>query len=301
MSTLANNITPDRIVNAIMMDRKFNGYNLLVEGAKDQKLYGKFISKDATRIISTDGKYKMRSAWEKLDERGITNKFAIRDADFIRVRDKYISDYDKDIFLTDRHDSECMIIDSPCFDIFLETILTEEQHGKVKQAYPDLKSILEEQIYNLGCLKLANKIDSLGLVFKPKQSSGKNIDFTKFIDTKSMLFKSNKDLINAVINYSINKVEKGTIKSLDDIETSLNKVIDLELPLSEIVHGHDFAELIYILLRKKFKFNLNLINNSDNVETLLTMSYDTKFFEQTNLYLELKRFSDERSIQIFSF
>ncbi|EHR0555776.1 hypothetical protein [Vibrio parahaemolyticus] len=301
MSTLARNMTPERIVNAVMMDKKFEGYRLFVEGKKDLKLYGKFISNNATRIIITDGKYKMRDVWTLLEKREFTKKFAIRDADFIRVRGKFIDNFDSDIYLTDQHDSECMIINSPSFHLLFSSILTEEQVNRVYSKFPNLKSSLEDLIYKLGCLKLANKIDSLGLIFKPKKPGDKNLDFTKFIDPKTMKFKSDKDLIQSSINYSINKVDKGTIKSFDDIKSSYDKVFSLNLEKSEIIHGHDFAEIIYVLIRKHFKFNINLINDSDNVETLLTMLYDSKHFQDTNLYRDLKTFSDKNAIDIFSF
>lgn len=300
MSSLPKLITPERIVNAVLMNKNHEGYNLFVEGRKDVMLYGQFTNKDNIKLILTDGKYKMRKVWSLLEENGYENKLAVRDADFIRVRDNYIYDYDDKFFITDYHDSECMIINSPTFDKFLSIILTEQQYNNLTNRYPALKETLEQLIYNLGCLKLANKLDKLGLVFKPKRSNEKNLDFSKFISTKTLNFKGNKELIQAVVNYSVNKVEHGTIKNISAIEQSLNKVLKANHPASEIVHGHDFSEMIYFLIRKHLKLNIAMINSSENVETMLTMSYDSQDFKSTNLYIAMNKIDSNENIGIFS-
>lgn len=301
MSVLTTNLTPQRIANATLMDKTFLGYRLFVEGKKDVDLYGKFTSKEDIKIIMTDGKYKMREVWRLLENEEFTNKLAIRDADFIRISGKFSNSYSDNIFITDYHDSECMIINSPTFNVFMQTVLSQEQQQKVNEKFPDLKNNLENLIYRLGCLKLANKIDNLGLTFKPKGINDKRLDFTKFIDTRSMSFKGEVDLIKAVINFSINKVKKDSIKSFDEIVDSFNFILSKNYPKSEIIHGHDFSEVIYVLIRKCFKFNIDITNNSNNVETLLTMAYDSKHFQNTNLYKSLNTFNLKKSANLFFF
>lgn len=301
MPVLTKNITPERIANATLMDKNFLGYRLFVEGKKDVGLYRKFTSKEDIKIIMTDGKYKMREVWRLLENKEFKNKLAIRDADFIRISGKFSNGYSDNIFITDYHDSECMIINSPTFNVFMQTVLSHEQQQKVNEKFPDLKNHLENLIYRLGCLKLANKTDNLGLTFKPKGISDKRLDFTKFIDAKSMSFRGDNDLITAVINFSINKVKKDSIKPFDVIVDSFNSILSKNHPKSEIIHGHDFSEIIYVLIRKCFKFNINITNDSDNVETLLTMAYDSQYFQNTNLFKSLNAFNLKNSANLFSF
>lgn len=293
-------ITPSRIANSIMQDISPSEYYLLVEGVKDLNVYPPFINKDAVDVKPTFGKYKMRDVWEILEQRDFKNKLAIRDADFIRVRDNFDENYFQNFFITDTHDSEGMIFNTPTFEKVLSSILTVTQYDKVIENFPNLKDNIKKLAYMLGCLKLANKLDSLGLVFKPSSEKGKRFDYSNYINVKDFSYKSDDELITTSINFSMNRVkEKNQIKDFDTIKSSYEKVINVNHPIDEIVHGHDLSEILYLLLRKHFKFNIKVIKDSDSIEMMWAMSYDSMHFKKTNLYKEMNSFNEKNKLGLF--
>ncbi|CZF83985.1 hypothetical protein GCE9029_04124 [Grimontia celer] len=292
-------ITPDRIANSIMQDTNDSKYYLLIEGVKDLNVYPQFFNKELIEPKVTFGKYKMRDVWEILEGRGFTDKIAIRDADFIRVRGNYQEDFHPNFFITDTHDSEGMIVKTPTFEKVLEQMLGLERKQTLMEKFPNLKCHIKDLAYKVGCLKLANKLDRLGLVFKPQKANGKKLDFTKFVDVKSFTFIDDTALIQTAINYSINKVEdKGSIKTQEEIHSSLEKVIALDFPIDEIVHGHDLSELTYILIRKHLKINNDMVNSGDNIEKLWAMSYDSMYFKKSELYTKIDDFTKQKDLGI---
>ncbi|MEZ8157050.1 hypothetical protein ACED66_12495 [Vibrio splendidus] len=299
-NSMQQHITASRIANSVLQDKSNKGFFLFVEGVKDLNVYPQFINQSYVKIEPTYGKYKMREVWEILESRNFHNKIAIRDADFIRIRGNYNKDYHSHFFITDAHDSECMIVNSPTFEKVIDSALSIEHSSNIKSKFPDLKFDIKQICYQLGCLKLANKLDNLGLTFKPKNVKDKGLDFSKFIECKTFKYNSDTALIQSVINYSINKVEKGSIKNESEIRCSFDKIVNKKHPLDEVIHGHDLSQVMYLLVRKHFKYNNNLITSGDNVESLWAMSYDSSYFKDTSLYKNIYSLTNSLDIPLFS-
>lgn len=284
---MENCITPQRIANSIGLDSNFKGVYLLVEGIKDIKLFGKLLNDSDCKIKPTFGKYEMREVYEILTNRGFLNKVGIRDADFLRIKenDKFDPNYCHQIFPTDCHDLEGMIIIAEAFDDFIRTIVDSSHLADFQSKNGKLREVIYDLCYAIGCLRLANRRCDLGLSFKPKKPEGRKLKFKKFICEKTFTYLGDQKLINSVIEYSTNRGSK--IQTPANIQKCLTKVWDEKHSPCEIVNGHDLTQVLFILLKKGLKCSSKTLQNSDCIEEMLALAYHFKHFEKTNLYAKI--------------
>lgn len=279
-------ITPERIANSIMMDRRFRGH-ILVEGAKDLKVYTKFFNREQVKLTQTFGKYKMREAFLILSERHYMNKFAIRDADFLRISGnvKYIEDYRDDIYATDGHDSEVMMLTVNALEDMISVAVDVDVFEKFeKKLGQSFRSRIITLAYQVGCLRLANKRCSLGLSFKPATPDGNRIKFKKFICDKNFTIDLDQ-MIHIVIEYSKNRgnvvSDRQTIKAMHE------EALKSDHTQLEVINGHDIAEIICVLMSVGAKCKSHIFQNPDRVEEALALSFDRDKFRRTQLYGEI--------------
>ncbi|GAA06607.1 hypothetical protein CTM83_00265 [Photobacterium leiognathi subsp. mandapamensis] len=297
---MKNHMTPSRIANSIQQDSDFLGYNILVEGETDIKLYKKLACQNISKLKVTFGKEKMRDTYNILSERGFTRVIGIRDADFIRLNDngKYDPEYSLNIFITDSHDSEGMIIQSQAFDDFLLEVSNEDNIINFNKKYGCVREHLYKLSYPLSCLRFANKKYDLGLAFKPVRPEGNQLKFKKFICDKTLTYLGHEKLINTVIEYSKNR--GSDIKDRDFILTKLASVIELGLDENEMTNGHDLAEILFILCKKGLKSSNEGLKGGSSVESMLRLSYNKEYFALTELYKRLNQWQENNEVNIFT-
>ncbi|MEC6881744.1 DUF4435 domain-containing protein [Photobacterium piscicola] len=297
---MQDHMTPSRIANSIQQDSDFAGFSILVEGETDIKLYGKLACRNISKLKVTFGKKQMRDTYNILCERGFFRVVGIRDADFIRLNNnnKYDPDYSQNIFLTDHHDSEGMVIQSQAFDDFLLEISKEDNVNSFQQKYGCTRNYLYDLTYPLACLRLANKKFDLGLAFKPASPEGNSLKFKKFICEKKLVYLGNTKLINTVVEYSTNR--GSNIKDRDVILEKLLSIMDLGLPVNEIANGHDLAEILFIICKKGLKSSNESLKGASSVESMLRLSYNKEYFALTELYKRLDTWQKSQNINMFT-
>ena len=293
-------MTPARIANSIQQDSDFIGFNILVEGETDVKLYRKLSCRELGKIKVTFGKKKMRDIYEILNERGFSRVIGIRDADFIRLKDdnKFDSGYPLNIFLTDNHDSEGMILQSQAFDDFLLEVSKEETLKHFENKYGCAREYLYYLSFPLACLRFANKKFNLGLAFKPANPEGNTIKFKKFICDKKLIYLGHDKLVNTVMEYSKNR--GSDIANRDEILVKLRSVISLQLPIYELANGHDLAEILFIICKKGLKSSNESLKGASSVESMLRLSYSKEYFYLTDLFKQLLIWQKSQGINIFT-
>ena len=280
---MEQHITPERIANSIMLDRRFRGH-ILVEGAKDLKVYAKFFNREQVKLTQTFGKYKMREAFSILSERNYMSKFAIRDADFLRVSGnaKYDESYQDDIYVTDGHDSEVMMVTVNALEDMLSVAVDVDALESLEERLgQSFRSWLFTLAYQVGCLRLANKRGALGLSFKPATQDGNRIKFKKFICGKNLTIDLDQ-MIHIVWEYSKNRgvevADRQVIKAKYE-ETYKNNHANLE-----VINGHDIAEITCILASIGAKCKSQIFQHPDRVEEALALSFDRDKFRRTQLF-----------------
>lgn len=298
---MESSMTPQRIANAILLDKTFAGYYLLVEGKKDIILYRKFINRDSCKLKPTFGKYKQREVYDILEDKGFKNKLGIRDADFIRMPNnpKFNKKYNKSIFLTDYHDSEGMIVNSNAFNDWLFSISNDNDIASFSEKFGGIYDLAYKLCFPLACLRLANKRFNLGLSFKPSRPEGNKFKFKHIICDKTFDFQGEDKLINVIWEYSKNRGKDVATKT--EIKSKLELVMeDKQVDLLEIVNGHDLCEVLFILCSKGLKSKSKLLNDSDSLEEMLALSYGHAYFQKSQLFEKIDGWQKKQGVSIIN-
>lgn len=290
-------ITPERTANAIMQDKSFKGHYLLVEGNKDVKLYGKFLNTNNVKIKPAFGNERVKSILSILENRGFDKKIGIIDSDFNKILDNDINI--DGLFITDDHDIEVMIIKTRALENVIRIFCSNAQIAKFeKDNDTTIRNSLLEIGKEIGYLKLANNIHDLGLIFKPKKADGNLIKYANFTCDKTLSYLGNDKLIDTIMNYS--RVKSPSMKTKPEIEEVFLKIKKDEFDLNQLVNGHDLSNLIYLLIKKVLKSRNKMLVNSNSVEDSLILSYEYDFFKETEIYANLKEWSEFRNLEILS-
>ncbi|MCU7241679.1 MAG: DUF4435 domain-containing protein [Microcystis aeruginosa WS75] len=265
---MKDQITPDRIANSIRLLRgDHEGVFLIVEGHSDKLIYERLVNKQEVRVTIASGKNNAIKALSILEkEDNFRRVVAVIDADFSRI-EQQIPD-SNNLFLTDEHDLEMMLIKSAAFDKLLKERGSEE---KIKAFTEDIRETLlklGQEIGKLRWLSLRNKLD---LKFE-------GLNFSKFID-KEKLSINIDELIISIKNHS-QKL------SLDEqqIKQDLSVISDENHDPWQLCCGHDFIGILAIALCKVLgTWNANDVK-TEVLERELRLAYELSYFYQTQIY-----------------
>lgn len=276
-------ITPDRIANSIRLLRSdHEGVFLIVEGHSDKLIYERLVNKQEVRITIASGKNNAIKALSILEKENFCRVFAVIDADFSRI-EQQIPD-SNNLFLTDEHDLEMMLIKSAAFDKLLKERGSEEKIAAFSKDIRETLLKLGQEIGKLRLLSLRNKLD---LKFE-------GLKFGKFID-KEKLSINIDELIRSIKNHS-QKL------SLDEqqIKQDLSVISDENHDPWQLCCGHDFISILAIALCKVLgTWNANDVKKED-WERELRLAYELSYFYQTQIYqLMVNWQSNNHPYQIF--
>ncbi|MFN9733705.1 MAG: DUF4435 domain-containing protein [Microcystis sp.] len=265
---MKDQITPDRIANTIRLLRgDHEGVFLIVEGHSDKLIYERLVNKQEVRVTSADGKNNAIKALSILEkEDNFRRVVAVIDADFSRI-EQQIPD-SNNLFLTDEHDLEMMLIKSAAFDKLLKERGSEE---KIKAFTEDIRETLlklGQEIGKLRWLSLRNKLD---LKFE-------GLNFSKFID-KEKLSINIDELIISIKNHS----QKLSLYE-QQIKQDLSVISDENHDPWQLCCGHDFIGILAIALCKVLgTWNANDVK-TEVLERELRLAYELSYFYQTQIY-----------------
>ena len=278
-------ITPDRIANSIRLLRSAHeGVFLIVEGHSDKLIYERLVNKQEVRVTIASGKNNAIKALSILEKENFRRVVAVIDADFSRI-EQQIPD-SNNLFLTDEHDLEMMLIKSAAFDKLLKERGSEEKIAAFPKDIRETLLKLGQEIGKLRLLSLRNKLD---LKFE-------GLNFSKFIDKKNLNLSIDIDkLIRSIKNHS-QKL------SLDEqqIKQDLSVISDENHDPWQLCCGHDFISILAIALCKVLgTWNANDVKKED-WERELRLAYELSYFYQTQIYqLMVNWQSNNHPYQIF--
>lgn len=283
-----------------MQEDKFEGgAYLLVEGIKDIRVFSRLINKSTVRIRQAHGKYKQREAYQILVERGFKSMLCVRDADFLRVpgNEKFNPEYRESIFVTDGHDSEVMMVSSEALNNLLLITSTDEKVKAFEVKHDcDIRSLIFELARPIGYLRYANKRHDLGLSFKPERPDGNKIKIKKFICEKNFRIFSIDAMVNTVYEYSKNRGKE--VSSREKILEKYHEVLGLDIPVMELVNGHDISEILSMLISKGLQSDSKLIQDQASIESSLALAYELRHFQDSNLFRSIQEWSASNGIEI---
>lgn len=273
---MRDDITVAREVGDIRMLRtNFSGSFLLVEGGTDKKFYERFIDKVVCQVVTTSGKpsSKQRAIeiLEILNKENFQGILAIVDADFDRL--KGLPNI-PNLILTDTHDLETILIQSPALNKVLAEIGSED---KITQLHQDVRSVLLTAGKPIGYLLWISQLRGLKLTFS-------SIEFSDFIDKRTLKVDETK-LIQEVKK----KSQAHAIKDEELQQLMINQQ-NIDHDLWQVCCGHHLVQILSLGLRTA----IGSVKKSSDVESSvlersLRIAYEEAYFHKTQIYLSIRQ------------
>jgi Protein of unknown function (DUF4435) len=272
---MRDSLSVDRDANAIRLRRStFVGAFLLVEGSTDQIFYERFADPPGCEIISYSGRSPSSKLWvidvlDTLEKSEFLGVIAIVDADFDRLKSHSYNS--PNLFWTDTHDLETMLLNTPALDKVVAEFGSAE---KVAGFGKDIRTVLLEAGMQIGYLRWFSQVDKLNLTFS-------SIKFSKFIDEQTLKIDLTK-LVEEVKN----KSQKPNLQS-SDLQQRIIKQSSIHDPW-QVCCGHDLVEILSLGLRKAIGSNNPSDVEPSCLERSLRLAYEATYFCKTQLYLSIR-------------
>jgi hypothetical protein len=265
-------LTPDRIANKVRMLRQHPSYKqvafVFVEGASDSKFYERFLPKEQCFMQSTNGKEQAITVMHILEKDSFAGILALLDADFDWLEEKPPSS--SNILLTDNHDLETMLLNSPALDKVLR-----EYGSQDKLAEKDVRAILLTCGKPIGYLRWIALQDNLPLTFEK----------LKFRDVlgKDNLSLDTTELVRLVKAHSQipSPTEQELLARLEHMQNSQHDAW-------QICCGHDLVCILSEGLRHAFGSCDARDVSPEALERSLRLAYEDAFFVQTALAASIR-------------
>ena len=273
---MKDSLTADREANAIRLERgSFPGVFLLVEGSTDKLFYSNLVNEKQCRIVVTiAGSSRKKRAIEVLtvlEKSDFPGILAIVDADFDHLESIVYTN--QNLFLTDTHDSETMMLRSSA----LERVLAEYgSEDKISALPQDVRTLLLNAGMSIGYLRWTSQKDGLNLTFE-------GIKFSKFLDEKSLILDEIK-LIQTVKD----KSQNWDLKS-----DRLIQQIASQYDPWQVCCGHDLVKILSIGLQRVLG---TVRKEPEDLETSLRLTYRPQDFLETQLCQNLKEWEVEQNL-----
>lgn len=263
-------------IRMLLKHPSFKGKVIAVlEGDTDIRLFRSLMDENHIKIEAAVGKSCLTEIICDLTEKEEYEKrlFGICDADFVRIAGDPIDC--ESIFLTDTHDSEMMMINSPAIDALIAEYAANDESATLLRE--SLVQTSLDAAYELGVYRYINHIYDSNINFK-----GLHIDLYSKINGLEIVIDHAK-LIEALVTRSPNSGESVTKEWLTE---EYGKKSDKSLERLEFCNGHDVTKFVSYILRQKHLSNDAQVNQ-EKVERSLRLSYSGDCFKSTQLYKKL--------------
>ena len=264
------------IANTIRMSvSQRKGAFVIVEGSSDALVYKRFMT-ETCRIVPALGKVNATGALKMLEHDRLKGILAIIDSDFWQL-DNIVPD-SPNLFTTDTHDLETMIIASEALEKVLEEFCVEQKNIFKRSS---LRAILFEIGKPLGFFRWISSShhDNLCLRFK-------NLDFRKFIRIEG-------DQVSVHVPMMVHEVRLNTRSFMYREQDLVRKLEDLlaqnHADPWHVCRGHDLVDILTFLLRDIYGNRKAKHLNEDILDALLRLAYEYRFFLKTRLCESIRR------------
>ncbi|MCR4799203.1 MAG: DUF4435 domain-containing protein [Bacteroidales bacterium] len=279
MKSLVQNLSPQKLVSELLM-KLSNPQNrrkvvVWVEG-KDWRVYNKFFDLDKIIQYGKCGGKVIKEAHQLFKEKVTSvNSIVILDADFRRL-EKYDLKTDSNIFYTDGHDVEMMMIMQENVRNGICEVF--EYEGERQQFYDD---IFQELCY-LSYFKWFDYHHKRCYKYKPlgkvHQSQAQLNDLTWIENTLYQCSKKAWDESNH--NTMFVRIKPEDVKEFIRENNSVNRY--------EITNGHDFYKRMCKHIKDKTKYERNEECLNDSIIAL----FNNEQFKKTDLHKSLRAWCD---------
>jgi hypothetical protein len=257
----------------------YNGAFAIVEGSSDFKFYRQILVEDG--IVVASNKSMAIEVLKILNHENAVDVVAIVDKDFDELRE--ILPQIDNLFFTDSHDLETLLIQSPA----LEKVLNEfGSNDKIKNLGEDVRDILLNAGCSIGYLLWVSFQDALHLKFE-------GIQYGKFLDKTSLKLDEN-NLMKEVKNRS-----QQPALDLESLKKQFSELKDSKHDRWQVCRGHDLVEILSVGLLQMLGSRKATAVTSEILERSLRLAYEKSYFSQTKLYDALKTWEIQHNVELF--
>lgn len=286
--------TPAAHQVAAAQNKVFKGCYVYVESGCDCRFWKSHMNVDAVKIIACNGWPEVVETVKRVKGE---NKVCIGiiDKDFRDYVDNY-GELPDDVFVSDQHDLEMMIIKVEGIDRVVNDFDAEEHIKKFEENEKDSVLGVVFNITNrIGILKLINKRDCLNFKLKKK---GKKTEYDlpgyeRFLD-KNGHYISDEKMINYLFDWSCDNKSFPT-KSREEILTLYREEDINNYDSYQLSSGHDVTYIIAHLIWKHISKEKT---DKEEIEKLLRVSFSADSFKKTRLYASLDQWGVNNGMKI---
>jgi len=253
-----------------------SGPFLLVEGSSDVTFFKCRMNINIEYIIPTFGWQNLTNAMSLLQADGFQKILGVIDLDYRGIIN--YPNLPKNIVITDDHDIETMMLNSPAFT---KVIKSKSSSGKIK-TYPNGIEGVRNKILQLGI-----PIGSLRFysALKGGEYSFDKMNFDKFIDRKSLLFLSDKFVSHM---QGIHQNNSSISTSILSIAMDKANNITLFSDSFRLCSGHDLMEILAIGLKSVWGTYDSREISKKSLEDAFGLAYSRDLFARTTLFREIE-------------
>ena len=273
---MRNYITANDVANGIRMTRtQFRGTFLIVEGqTADLRIYKRLIDPEQAQVTPAHNKNNALAALEILENTNFLGVVAIVDADFWRLEG--VEPTSPNLFITDTHDLETMLLESPSLEKLLDEFGSEQKITNfIAINKMDLRQALLAAARPIGYLRWASQRNDLSLKFE-------GIVFSQFL-SRDTLGIDPGELIQEVKN----KSRRQNLNE-NDLRDKIDELTDSKHNSWDICCGHDLVGILSFGLYRVLGSNQRREVEPEVLEKFLRAGYESTYFLSTQLYQSLR-------------
>lgn len=247
-------------------------FTVLVEGIDDVKVYERFFARNKAGVYQTYGCAKLVKLVDELNRRHLENFFiGIKDADYDVLN--HVSYPYPNLFLTDKHDLETMMVSEEALEDIMKEYLRYEDMRRDRKGLK-VQSFLQEAARRLRFLSFFRWYNEM---------SGCKLSFGKLRLSTMMQEEPRLDYaccIRFVTRLNPDASSIPTVRMLADFEKSHSRNMDV----FHLLRGHDLCEMVSLLLKSHPYAYARSNVSTDKIEASLRLAYSGERFRQTQLY-----------------
>lgn len=267
-------VGPHHLSNRIRMERLvYKGVFLVVEGGSDAKFCDIFCARVSFRIVAANGRDNVIGCMSILNADGFTGAIGLIDRDFDGCENVNVTM--PNVVLTDTHDIETMMIESPALDrVLVERASSEKMAAFLDEQRLSIREVILDRARHLGALRLVSRRKALSLKFK-------GLLFSSFIDAETMDVDT-----RAMVVTVLNKSNRHDLNP-DALVTDISEVHTHGYSPWQLCCGHDLVNILVCGLRKALGSHSGAKVDADSVETDLRLAYKVEYFRGSGLWSTL--------------
>ena len=273
-------LTPYDFANTVRMMRpQFTGTVLVVEGDSDARVYGRFVDDKSCMVVPAHGKSNVLIAMGILEKDGILGVIAIVDSDFSAL-DEAVQE-NPNVFKTDTHDLETMILYSPALD----TVLAEFGSPRhIKRLGKPVRELLLSVALPIGYLRWisSSKQDNLSLRLKEM--------------TFGRIIRTHNGGMSADIDVMLSEVKIQSENSPFDENDLRDRIVELLRKKQHdpwhVCRGHDMIHILTIGLRLVFGNRQAKRVTYEQVDGIMRIAFGFTEFSRTELSQLLREWEE---------